>query len=240
MKLVLPSHGGELPPEIVATYLHLSLSNSNGVLRKIINTGHLAIQAVCDGSPSTACNKSILNKKINDAYRGNTRFKLKVTSLNPDLKFIFADAKGAASKRSELSDLYGAGFNDSDDPDCQLYYSIKENVIEKLVIVVSLNSPELKQRLCLALQLSQGLGLSLPYDMPFSKIWKQAPDGLPDGQKAFTDDDVSKLTQSYMILSYIHLCPEIRPGMKATDIRRLLVGSSSCLDGLKFIPAQNN
>lgn len=140
---VLPSLGGELPPEQAAIYLNLSLGN-NGVLRKIARSEQLAVHVVCERSTSSKCNKAIINKRINDAYRGNNRFKVKVTSRNPDIEFIFADASSASIKKQELLNLYLAGFIDYDDPDCQLYYSIKENVIEKVVIVVSMDSPELK------------------------------------------------------------------------------------------------
>jgi hypothetical protein len=233
---VLPSHGGELPPEHATLYVQLSLLNSNGALRKIAKTGPLAVQAICLASPSNGCNKTVLNKQINGAYRGNNRFKARVISENPDIKFIHIGASGLANKRRELSASYLGGFNDSDDLDCQLYYSIKENAIEKVVIVVSLDSPELKQRFCLASQLFHGLGLALPYGLPFSKLWNKPPDGM----NAFTDEFVSGLTKSYIILAYIHMCPDIKPGMKAPDIRRLLVESSRCLDGIKLVPEQIN
>ncbi len=236
IRSTLPSHGGELPPEQVAVYVQLSLLNSNGALRKIAKTEPFAIQGVCKASPSTKCNKSILSKKIYSSYGGNTRIKERVTAENPDLKFVFLDATGLANKRRELSSLYIGGFNDSDDLDCQLYYLIKENVIEKVVIVVSLDAPELKQRFCLASQVLQGLGVSLPDGLPFSKLWKSPPDGA----SAFTDELISKITKSYGIIGFIHLCPAIKPGMKAPDIRRLLIEPSGCLDGFKFIPAQSN
>lgn len=234
--LITSSYGLELPQEEVDFYLHVSLSNSNVAVRKIIKTESLAVQAVCKSASSSGCNKSILNKRINSAYGGNGRIRVRVTAENPDLKFVFLDASSLANKKSELSELYVGGFRDSDDTDCQLYYSINENVIEKVVIVVSLDSSELKQRFCLASQLFQGLGLSLQKNLPFSKLWKQAPDGLPDGQNAFTNDDVSKLTKGYALLSYIHMCPDIKPGMKVDDIKRILSGNSTCTDGLKLLP----
>ena len=235
INLVLPSHGGEMPPEHLETYIQLSLTNSNGALRKIAESGPLAIQGVCIASPTIGCNKSILNDQINGAFLHNSGIKAKVTSENPDIKIIHIGSMGLANKRRELSALYLGGFSDSDDLDCQLYYSIKDNMIGKAVIVVSLDSPVLKQRFCLASQALQGLGVSLPNGSPFSKLWKNPTDGL----YTFNDEFVSKITKSYGILERIHMCPELKPGMKAPDIRQLLVGPSSCLDGIKFIPEQN-
>jgi hypothetical protein len=233
---IASSYGFDLPRKELAFYLQFSLSNTNRAIRKIIKTGPLAVQGVCKSSSSGQCSKSILNKKVNAAFGGNGRIKIRGTSKNPDLKFVFLSASDLANQKLELLELYRNSFNDSDDPECQLYYSIKENVIERIVIVVSLDSPELKQRFCLASQLFQGLGLSLQNDLPFSKLWKEAPNGLPNGQRKFTLDDVSKLTKGYAVLSYIHMCPDIKPGMTADDINRLLLGNSVCLDGLEFLP----
>ena len=155
-----------------------------------------------------------------------------MVSDNPDFEIIHVGTHGLEGKRRELSALYHDGFSDSDDAECQLYYSIKENVIEKVVIVISLNSQKLKQRFCLASQVMQGLGLALPYGLPFSKLWKRPPDGL----SSHTDEYVSRLIKGYRVLAHIHMCPDIKPGMKAADLRRLLAGSSSCLDGLYSIP----
>lgn len=236
IKSALPSNGGEMPPEQAAVYVQLTLLNSNGALRKISKTGPLAIQAVCVASPTIGCNKSVLNNQINSALFQNSGLDIKVTSENPDIKIIHIGALGLANKKREFSTLYLDGFSDSDDLDCQLYYSIKENVIEKVVIIVSLDSPVLKQRFCLASQALQGLGVSLPNGLPFSKLWKNPTDGL----YAFTAEFVSRITKSYGIMEYIHMCPDIKPSMKAPDIRRILVENSRCLDGLDFIPEQNN
>lgn len=82
----------------------------------------------------------------------------------------------------------------------------------------------------------QGLGLSLASDMPFSKVWKHPAGELLDGQNTFTDDNVSGITMGYAIFSYIYTCPDIKPGMKADDIRRILSANSICTDGLGLIP----
>jgi hypothetical protein len=38
------------------------------------------------------------------------------------------------------------------------------------------------------------------------------------------------------VFSYIHMCPDIKPGMKADDLMRILSGNSICADGLKRLP----
>jgi hypothetical protein len=219
--LIKSSYGFELPQEEKTTYLRLALGNSNGVVRKFSKTGPLGLISTCISIQRDKCNKAvlgILNKRIGDSFGGNNRLEVKITSQNPDLIYFFADTNDALIKRLQLSKLYVGGFIDSDDPDCQLYYSIRENVIEKVRIIVSLDSPELKQKLCLALQLTHGLGLPLTSGLPFSKIWKQAPDEMLDGENVFTERNVSKITEVYGVFSFIHMCPDIKPGMTADDL----------------------
>ena len=201
---VSASQGFELPPEQVATYLQSSLSNSSALLRKPDKVGPVGFHRSCMDIGPDKCNTSFLNKRFKGMLGGNSRVKLTAEKDNPDIKLIIASGFGAVVAKRDLSASYVGGFSDSDDPDCQLYYSIKDNMIKKVVIVVSLDSPELKQKFCMASQFMQGLGLALPYGMPFSKLWRRPP----DGQNAFTDKNVSDLTESYGILSYIHMCPE--------------------------------
>jgi hypothetical protein len=234
--LVKSSYGFELPQEETATYLRIALGNSNGVVRKFSKTGALAVIVACPSIQRDKCNKEILHKRASDSLSGISRRGVEMTPQNPDIIFMFADFYGAVHMRRQLSKLYVGGFIDSDDVDCQLYYSIKQNVIEKIHIIVSLDSPELKQKLCLAVQLPHGLGLALTSDLPFSKIWKQAPVEMLDGENVFTERNVSIVTEVYGVYSYIHMCPDIKPGMKADDLMRILSGNSICSDGLKLLP----
>lgn len=235
MPLIRSSYGSELPQEEKTTYLRLALGNSNGVVRKFSKTGALAVTGACTSIRSDKCG-AILNKKLSDSFSGINRVGVKFTSKNPNIIFLFTDTSGGLQLRQQLRESYIRGFIDSEDVECQLYYSIKENVIEKIHIVVSLDSPELKQKLCLAVQLPHGLGLALTSDLPFSKIWKQAPVEMLDGDKVFTERNVSKITEGYGVFSYIHMCPDIKPGMKADDLMRILSGNSVCTDGLGLIP----
>jgi hypothetical protein len=57
-----------------------------------------------------------------------------------------------------------------------------------------------------------------------------------DGENVFTERNVSIVTEVYGVYSYIHMCPDIKPGMKADDLMRILSGNSICSDGLKLLP----
>lgn len=233
--LITSSHAFELPQAEKSTYLRLALGNPNGVVRKFSKTGALAVIGACTSIQGDKC-RAILNGKLYDSLLSVSRVEVEITSQNPDVIFLFTDTSGALQLRPQLSKSYVGGFIDTDDVECQLYYSTNGNVIKKIHIVVSLDSPELKQKLCLAVQLPHGLGLALTSDLPFSKIWKQAPVEMLDGEKVFTDRNVSKITEGYGVFSFIHMCPDIKPGMKAEDLMRVLSGNSICADGLKLLP----
>jgi hypothetical protein len=233
--LITSSYGLELPQEEKTTYLRLALGNPNGVVRKFSKTGALAVIGACTSIRGDKC-RAILNRKLYDSLLGISRVEVEITSQNPDIVFLFTDTSGAQNIRRQLRRSYIQGFIDSDDVECQLYYSIKGNVIEKIHIVVSLDSSELKQKLCLAVQLPHGLGLALTSNLPFPKIWKQAPVEMLDGEREFTERNVSKITKSYAVFSFIHMCPDIKPGMKGEDLMRVLSGNSDCADGLEFVP----
>ncbi|MEP7174425.1 MAG: hypothetical protein ABI705_13130 [Aestuariivirga sp.] len=235
VKLITLSYAFELPEKERNTYLRLALGNSNGAVRKFSKAGPLAVIGTCTSIRRDKCRK-ILNEKLSDSWLGISRIELKITSQNPDLIFLFTDTSGALQLRPQLSKTYDGGFIDSDDVECQLYYSIKHNVIEKVHIVVSLDSPELKQNLCLAVQLPHGLGLALTSDLPFSKIWKQPPVEMLEGESVFTEHNVSIIKHGYGVFSYIHMCPDIKPGMKADELTQRLSGNSICADGLKLLP----
>jgi hypothetical protein len=234
--LIKSSYAFELPQEEKATYLRLALGNPSGVVRKFSKTGLLAMRSACKSIQRDKCDMAVLSKRINSAFGDNNHIEVRVARQNPDFDFIFVDANDAMSIKRKISNLYIGGFIDSDDPDCQLYYSIKQNVIEKVKIVVSLDSPEFKQKLCLALQLSHGLGLALTSGLPFEKIWKQGPAEMLDGENVFTERNVHQIAEGYAVFSYVHMCPDIKTGMKDDELMRILSGNSICTDGLKLLP----
>jgi hypothetical protein len=228
VQFALSSKAGEMPNEQVGIYLNLALSNSNKVLRKPANLSEFTFDILCTYSQDDKCKISLINEKFRGAFGGNSRFKLKNDRKNPDIKLVFLDSLQASTKKIELSELYSSGFTDSQDIDCQLYYYMRQNVIEKIVIVISLDSTELKQKFCLASQVTQGLGLSLLDGSPFSKGWKEHF----SVQNSLNDETILKIIESYGIFSYIQLCPSLKPGMKSNGILPLLRKGSICLDGL--------
>jgi hypothetical protein len=234
--LIPASDAFELPQEEKTTYLRLALGNSNGVVRKFSKNGPLSVFRACTSLQRDKCDKAILDKRTSTSFLAINRHGYKISPKNPDIVFLFADIAGAIQIRRQLSTSYAGGFIDSDDVECQLYYSIRQNIIEKLHIVVSLDSLEIKQELCLAVQLPHGLGLALTRDLPFSEIWKQRPVEMLEGEKLFTERNVSLVMDGYRVFSYIHMCPDIKPDMTGDDLTRILSGNSKCTEGLKRLP----
>ncbi len=212
-------------------YPQQSLGNTRQRLRKIDNIGPIFFKTTCVGTVEGKCVHSIINSRFAGAavIHERLRFKFSNKISNPDIELMLMDQDLTLSKRQELSVTYANGFRDSDDPDCQLYYLFKDNRISKVVIVVSLDSPEFKQRVCYMSQLHQGLGLALPDSLPFSKLW----DKKPDGYAMLTEALFTRLVKTYGVFSYLHMCPELQPGMDAGAIVKFLDKGSPCFSGLK-------
>jgi hypothetical protein len=212
-------------------YVHQSLGNPGQRLRKIDKIGPIVVKTICVGTIQSKCVHPAINSRFSSAVvvHERLRFKFSTKASDPDIEIILTDQSSTLSKRQELSATYANGFRDSDDPDCQLYYSLQGHVIKKVVVVVSLDSPEFKQRACYMSQLHQGLGLALPDSLPFSKLWNKQPDGY----STLTEALFTRLVKTYGVLSYVQMCPELKPGMDASSIGKFLDKGSPCFSGLK-------
>lgn len=217
-----------LGPDELDTYLKMSLGNSTNTVRKPTATAPFSYAVSCKGVQASRCNRSLLNDRFQHPLGGNYRFRLGEVSVNPLIRFYFADEVEARRIRATLSEIYRNDFIDSDDKDCQLYYRKRDDVISGVAIVLSLDSAVIKQNICLSSQLFQSLGLSLPRNKSFSQLWKSPP----EGRVSFTTSDVSEIAESYGIISFIHLCDEIKPAMTELEVRELLSTHSKCLEGL--------
>ncbi|MEQ1522214.1 MAG: DUF2927 domain-containing protein [Aestuariivirga sp.] len=221
---------GKLLSNAAKIYLHQSLNNSDQRLRKISKIGPITVKSTCLSISQHQCAKSVLNSRFNNAIVIHLRLKLTFLNkiANPDIEIMYVDHSIALSKRRNLSVAYAKEFRDSDDSDCQLYYAFKKHSIERIAIVVSLDSPDFKQRVCLMSQLHQSIGLSLLDNLPFSELWKKRQGGY----STLTGANFAQLVQTFGILSYIHMCSELTPGMNNRATVGVLSKGSKCFLGL--------
>jgi hypothetical protein len=215
--------------ELVEVYKIIAFSKTAKVLRKLKEKSPLSVKAICAEVRSKNCSNALLNNRLSEMFTTNSRIKIKIVSTQPSVKLIFTDLVGAQANKIEYSKLYAEEFHDFDDHECQLYYSLNENEIENVVIIVSIDAPEFKQRACLISQLSRGLGLSLPDELTFSELW-----GMPNSWLSHLSvADGNQYIRSVGLFNYIHMCSELKAGMGILQLDAVLNETSQCLIGLK-------
>jgi hypothetical protein len=212
-------------------YRRYATINENSVVRKFEKTEPFAIQAICLTHLDRRCSTEKLSNIVKYAVGPNNRLRVAITKENPDLQFFFTDRSGTEIIKKRLSEDFKDAFQDFSDLDCQLYFSMDKNTIERASIVVSLDASGIKQRVCLTLQLPHAMGLALPNAGNFANNWPVTSDGI-DLSKA-SDKELSEIKNKLDILTYIHLCPDLKPGMNSDDIEAVFSNSKSCLKGLR-------
>lgn len=227
------AYGRDLDSGGIEIYLDAAFSNFRTKLIKPGTLGPFSYRIFCLNVTHDKCTSAVLNKLYRGLPLWHNRFRLKGKSISPDITYVYTNTNGAIAKKVELTNLYAKQFTDSADPDCQLYYMIRNDVIEKTTIVISLDSPLPKQKLCLAYQTQQSTGLSLPGNMSFSVVWESPP----AGKSYFNAADLNRIAESLRLLSYIHMCPDLKAGMSRDEAKRVLSAPNTCLDGTReYVP----
>jgi hypothetical protein len=212
---------------IAITYVNLALANSQHRIVKPDGNRPLTFWLSCLSRESSKCSKSTIQKKTSSAIAQNDNVRIKFQEFDPLIFVEFADEYVVKFKRTELNKKYENMFTDSADLDCGLYYEVNNSIISRVVILISLDSSDHKQRMCLANQFYQGLGLPLPEHKPFSELWKS--NVLPFSK--MTDSDFDRLVRSYSIFTYLHLCSKILNGMDKHAVN-LELRNQDCWTGL--------
>jgi hypothetical protein len=212
--------------EITNVYLNHALQNSKRQVLKPQNKP-LLFRPTCISQNRKKCEKSQIEGKILSSIARNQNNKLELSQHGAALNVIFADQSIVQNRRKQFNARYVNGFKDSNDPDCALYYDTNGTAISNISILISLDAPDFKQRMCLANQYFQGLGLSLADHKSFSELW----DANPDALSMMTEEKFSRLVNGFSVFTLIHMCPAITNGMTLNDVVKVL-RAEACWVGL--------
>jgi hypothetical protein len=214
--------------EVAGSYLGYALLNPPGEIIKPVGKNSMKFWPTCIGrNDAKECSATAIEQKLNRSLSRIPGLKMDFSFQDADLRIIFGDNSVVTSKITELDQIYSAGYRDSADSDCALYYNVKESVVSKRVILVSLDSSALKQEVCLAVQFFQSLGLSFRNQEPFFKLWQPGPDAL----STLTEEEAERLLRGLTVFALIHMCPEMRVGMKQDAVIAVL-RTPRCWHGL--------
>ena len=203
--------------------------NTRTKLRKFDVNGALAFSIECYPYLDGLCAKSYL--AVTNALRVSANAKF-VLSKNARLRFVLTNDANMKEKSQQMVHLFKDGFLDFSDSECQIFYNVIDSKISESVILVSVDQAELKQKVCLTVQIGQALGLSTPANQGFDSLWTNKPSGYQD----LDERRYAELQQNYSILEYIQMCPELRAGMTLHEVIDNLVSVITCtrdLRGLK-------
>jgi hypothetical protein len=223
-----PAHA-EIPQEFgkfASTYFASAFSDTRREILKPVDASSRTFSSICiSRSRREKC--VLLRDRINRSFATNENLRLRPTQSLGDLQVFFADQNIVAFKKGELDKLYLGEFRDSSDKDCALYYKSKKAVVFDRVILVSLDASVAKQRMCLAVQFFQSLGLSFEGQRQFSKLWADGPDAL----SIVNDSEFERLVGGLKVITYIHMCEDIIPGMTKDEAAAAL-RTPRCWQGL--------
>jgi hypothetical protein len=172
------------------------------------------------------CKKSYLAVTNALLVSANAKF---VQSENARLRLVLTDNANMKQKSQQLAHLFKDGFSDFSDSECQIFYNVIDSKISESVILVSVDQAELKQKVCLTVQIGQALGLSTPANQGFGSLWTNQPSGYQD----LDAGSYAELQQNYSILEYIQMCPELRAGMTLHEVIDNLVTDKTCTRDLR-------
>ena len=223
--------------KLINVYLNESLGNPDQRLRKFDVSRPLILQLKCALAAQRQCENLAIGTKFQESVQTGARLKFVVNEdvPNPDFMLIYVDKTTTQATKRQLISMYLNEIVDADDEECQLYLKLRDNKIESVKIVVSADSSDFKQKACLAIQTFRGLGLALYDGLPFSKLWIMGP---PNGYADLNETEFSKLIKTMGVFTYIHMCPDLKPGMNAQDVLNLMNKNLDCIHDLK--PLSNN
>ena len=108
------------------------------------------------------------------------------------------------------------------------------NQITAAVIVVSLDATTQKKVVCMLVNFARVMGLSQSGDAPFSKTWPQNkfPERNLTNDELLAIPDFRLSLNAMSVLSYIHACDALGPGMSKDAAIAELKQDSVCLRDL--------
>jgi hypothetical protein len=149
-------------------------------------------------------------------------------SENSKLRFILEDDAAIAKTSSHMLDVYRGGFADTSDSGCQVFYALTGSSITSAAILMSIDQDDLKQKICVTVQLGQAMGLSTPANAGFESAWTTEPSGY----RHLDDAGYKELQLNYSILEYMHMCPALNAGMNLHNVISILVTEPNCTRAL--------
>ena len=211
--------------QLVEYYIENAFANGNLTLRKFDLVGTIPIAIECPNLTQTACatGGKILSMSIDQSP--NLQFKL---SEQPAVTFVFGVNSQIKSFSEQALKDYSGGISDVSDPECEVYYKYSGSRIQQGTIFASINQLPAKLSACLIVQVGRLLGPGFSATDKFSLRWSAA-------LRLQTEEQMGQTKNITGILEYIHMCPELTPGLTEVEVRKILLSPKSCISKLEGV-----
>jgi hypothetical protein len=213
---------------ILQAYIASAFQKNTAVSKRFPDTQQLQFEITCLSPMQQSCDP--VRKLVVSLLSSNANMQLSEGKLG-SIRFYLAPRTDAMSLKSRFSNEHPEEVIDNQDSDCQLYMKVRNGEIQRSDLVISIHASSQKIASCVLLNLSRGMGLEFVNGASFNSAWN----GVGQPLQKLTVKKFNELKQQFELLSYIHACPAIRPGMIKSEILSVL---SSCTEKLRQINSE--
>lgn len=218
--------------EIVANYVERAFPNPDMKLRKFFDPSNMDYGMDCFADDVQRCQDTL--KLFTSGVFENENVLTRLNA-NGKVRFVFDTKKSLTYLSTKMLGVFSQGINDVTDLDCQLYMFIKDNQTTAAAIVVSLDASVQKKMMCMLVSFYRVIGLSQNKNANFSETWSKAV--LPKEDLTYNElmssSSFQLMLNAVKVLTYIHSCKILEPGMTKEDVISKLASDSECVQKLK-------
>jgi hypothetical protein len=211
--------------QLVDLYIKNEFSNGNLKLRKFERVGPIAIVIDCGSLEQSVCQHA--KQVLNESFEPSANVRLIPSKLG-EITFVFDNSAHLEAMLPIAMKENAVGVSDTSDRQCAMFYKFADSTIQRGKIFASTDQPPNRLYACLVFQIGRLLGPGFSLTDRFSDAW----DGI---LSLSSDDKLKQIGHIYGMLEYIHMCPELVPGMSEDQVHRALLNPTGCMSKLERI-----
>ena len=209
--------------QLVDLYIKNEFSNGNVKLRKFERVGPIAIVIDCGSLEQSVCQNA--KQVLDESFEPSANVRLIPSKLG-EITFVFDNSAHLEAMLPIAMKDNAGGVSDTSDRQCAMFYKFADSTIQRGKIFASTDQPPNRLYACLVFQIGRLLGPGFSLTDRFSDAW----DGI---LSLSSDDKLKRIAHIYGMLEYMHMCPELVPGMSEDEVRRALLKPTGCMSKLE-------
>ena len=200
-------------------------SGTRAKLLKLASNDRIPFDVTCSIPAESTC--KLMKDKFFRIVLGNINFRLKL-DYDPIIRVDFFDKVNAEAIKKVMLEEFAGDPMDVSDSECQLFYRLEGSTITSAKILVSADQSERKIEACMIFQVAQSIGLGASDGFGFAINWSRHPGGMSE----LDEHRMQLLGKVVGFYEYVQMCPELKAGMTAAEVKQLLELPNSCFSKL--------